>query len=115
MKQGGVISPVLFCIYIDDLLKRLSASGVGCCLGSNFVGALAYADDIVLVARLPLRCEKCLCYVICTHYNTTYFQCTEMLPVKNLTLSFAPVTSISCNRGITLLSVYIFPVIWRFI
>jgi len=23
-------------------------------------------------------------------------------------------TSISCNRGITLLSVYMFPVIWRF-
>jgi len=37
VKQGGVLSPVLFCIYIDGLLTKLSESGVGCyiswCLG----------------------------------------------------------------------------------
>ena len=50
VKQGGVLSPVLFCLYIDDLLLTLSQSGVGCYVGINFAGALAYADDIVLVA-----------------------------------------------------------------
>jgi len=40
-------------VYIDDLLLRLSSSGVGCNLGLNFVGALAYADDIVLLAPTP--------------------------------------------------------------
>ena len=50
VKQGGVLSPVLYCVYIDDLLLALSNSGVGCNIGSNFVGALAYADDIVLIA-----------------------------------------------------------------
>jgi len=39
--------------------------------------------------------------------------CTETatpgLPVKNLTLSLSPATSISYNSGITRLSVYIFP------
>ncbi len=29
VKQGGVLSPVLFAVYIDDLLKWLSKSGVG--------------------------------------------------------------------------------------
>jgi len=33
---------------------------------------------------------------------------TYELPVKNLTSPFASVTPISCNRGITLLSEYIF-------
>jgi len=28
----------------------LSRAGVGCFMGSNFVGALDYADDIVLLA-----------------------------------------------------------------
>ena len=70
VKQGGVISPVLFCIYIDDLLKRLSASGVGCRLGSNFVGALAYADDIVLVAPTPSAMRKML--MICDMYALQY-------------------------------------------
>ena len=50
VKQGGVLSPVLFCLYIDGLLMALSKAGVGCFVGDNFVGALAYADDIVLLA-----------------------------------------------------------------
>ena len=50
VKQGGVLSPVLFCLYIDGLLNALSAVGVGCHLGHMFVGALAYADDIVLIS-----------------------------------------------------------------
>ena len=47
VRQAGVLSPVLFCVYIDNLLCRLSRSGVGCFLGVNYVGTLAYADDIV--------------------------------------------------------------------
>ena len=48
VKQGGVLSPVLFCLYINGLLVALSKAGIGCFVGSNFVGALAYADDTAL-------------------------------------------------------------------
>ena len=41
VKQGGVLSPVLFCLYIDGLLVALSKAGVGCYIGEYFVGALA--------------------------------------------------------------------------
>ena len=44
VKQGGVLSPVLFCVYLNELLLVLSAAKVGCSVGSNYVGALAYAD-----------------------------------------------------------------------
>ena len=50
VKQSGVLSPVLFCIYIDSLLHALAESGVGCSIGRFFVGALVYADDIVLLS-----------------------------------------------------------------
>jgi len=53
VRQGGVLSPLLSCVYIDNLLVRLSESGVRCYLGNNFVGALAYADDVVLVCPTP--------------------------------------------------------------
>ena len=53
VKQGGVLSPVLFCVYMDGLLDKLSHAGFGCYMGENFVGALAYADDIVLLAPTP--------------------------------------------------------------
>ena len=48
MKQGGIVSPVLFCIYIDGLLHLLRKSNVGCFIGNVFVGALAYAGDALL-------------------------------------------------------------------
>jgi Reverse transcriptase (RNA-dependent DNA polymerase) len=53
VKQGGELSPILFCIYIDNLLIKLSLLGVGCFTGLNFTGALADADDIVLIAPNP--------------------------------------------------------------
>ena len=53
VKQGAVLSPVLFCVYIDGLLLQLSKAGVGCYIGPHFVGALAYADDVVLIAPTP--------------------------------------------------------------
>ena len=42
-----MISPMLFCIYIDTLLCELEGNGIGCFIGKMFVGELAYADDIV--------------------------------------------------------------------
>lgn len=50
VKQGAIISPILFCVYLDNLLIELREAGVGCFIGSWFVGALAYADDLVLLA-----------------------------------------------------------------
>ena len=64
VKQGGVLSPILFTLYIDLLLSRLKSCGFGCYIGQSFVGALGYADDIVLLAptryslsRLLKECE----------------------------------------------------------
>src|SRR5258706_15390528 len=60
----------LFCVYIDDLLVKLSESNVGCYVGLNFVGALAYADDIVLIAPSPSAMRKLL--TVCDVYASSY-------------------------------------------
>ena len=70
VKQGGVLIPVLFCIYIDGLLTKLSESSVGCYIGEYFLGALAYADDIVLIAPSPSAMRKLL--AICDGYASAY-------------------------------------------
>jgi len=49
-RQGGVLSPLLFSIYIRDLLGAVTSSGVGCFIGDQCVNILAYADDFVLLA-----------------------------------------------------------------
>ena len=66
VKQGGVLSPVLFCIYIDSLLTKLSESGIGCYMDDNFLGALGYADDIILIDPSPSAMCKLL--AICDGY-----------------------------------------------
>ena len=49
VKQGGVLSSILFCVYFDELLKRLESSGMGCYIGHHFYGCVGYADDVKLL------------------------------------------------------------------
>ena len=60
----------LFCLYIDGLLKELSEAGVGCFIGNNFVGALAYADDLTSLAPSASAMRKML--HICEEYAVEY-------------------------------------------
>ena len=50
VKQGGVISPTLFNLYIDRLLLKLKKSGIGCNMNGVYMGALSYADDITITS-----------------------------------------------------------------
>jgi len=41
VRQGGVLSPFLFAVYVDELIERLRASGSGIYIGelhNNSVG-----------------------------------------------------------------------------
>ena len=49
VRQGGVLSPIPFSIYLDSLLLDLSVKGIGCHWDHHFTGA--YADDLVLLAH----------------------------------------------------------------
>ena len=66
VKQGGVLSPVLFAVYTDGLLLRLQESGIGCHMGGHYAGALAYADDITLISpsMTGLRKMSSICEAI---------------------------------------------------
>ena len=50
VRQGGVLSPLLFAIFVDSIVDRVTATGLGCYLNSVCVSILLYADDIVLSA-----------------------------------------------------------------
>ena len=65
IRQGSVISPVLYCIYMDVLIKRLHADGIGCWIGHRYYGCLSYADDMTLLCpttsglqRMIRNCEQ---------------------------------------------------------
>ena len=58
-RQGSVLSPYFFGVYIDELLQMLRRSGVGCYIGGRFFGAMGYADDLILLA--PCRSAMAQC------------------------------------------------------
>lgn len=74
IRQGGVISPVLFCIYIDELLTRLERHGEGCWVGNQFYGAIGYADDLTLLAPTVSGLSKMIkvCEDFSNEYNVKY-------------------------------------------
>ena len=70
VRQGGVLSPILFSVYLDGLLQKLADSGAGCHWGHLFAGAVCYADDIVLLAPCPSALRILL--NICSTYASTH-------------------------------------------
>jgi len=50
VQQGGVLSPVLFALYVDDIANSLCCSRLGCYVGNMYVGCIMYADDIILLS-----------------------------------------------------------------
>jgi exonuclease III len=50
IRQGGAMSPVLFAIYVDDVLVKLNSSRLGCTVKGLTVNAFMYADDLILLA-----------------------------------------------------------------
>ena len=45
VRQGGVLSPILICIYVDCILRNLELSRLGCWLSDLYIGCIMYADD----------------------------------------------------------------------
>ena len=61
MSKGGVLSPILFGMYIDELLSLLRNSGYGCKVGHLYCGAIGYADDVSLISP-SLMCDISLAF-----------------------------------------------------
>ncbi|KAJ8714751.1 hypothetical protein PYW07_002976 [Mythimna separata] len=49
VRQGGLTSPRLFNLYVNDLLVELSSMRVGCRVGGVSINSISYADDMVLL------------------------------------------------------------------
>ena len=49
-RQGAILSPLFWSVYMDPLLKRLRDLGLGAHILNLFMGAVCYADDVIPIA-----------------------------------------------------------------
>ena len=52
VKQGGILSPCLFNVYMNNLSLSLNSSGIGGSLGHNIINHLCYADGLCLISLI---------------------------------------------------------------
>ena len=86
VRQGSVLSPLLFSVYVDDMLKCLHNSKLGCHVKYMCFNAFMYADDLLLVSisifdlqKLLNICEVEFCRIdMCT--NVSKSDCLRIGP-----------------------------------
>jgi len=66
VRQGSVLSPLLFNIYVDDLIDKLESKGYGWNIGKYFFSCVMYADDLLLAycLFLFLACNQYLIFAM---------------------------------------------------
>jgi len=105
VRQGGVLSPYFFAVYIDDIVKIIYRHNIGCYIGAVCVGIFLYADDIILLApsvsalqKMVTLCETHLSFLdmalnakksVCMRIGPRYKdECCELVTTNGETLSW---------------------------
>lgn len=83
-KQGGILSPEFYSLYVNDLIVLLKRAGLGCHIMMMFLAAILFADDLALLA--PSRGVLQFMINICHSYCKMY--CLEFNPKKTKVMVF---------------------------
>lgn len=70
VRQGGILSPRLFNVYMDKLSILLSDIPSGCTMGNRVLNHFMYADDLVLISPSIKGLQKLV--TVCEHYGTEF-------------------------------------------
>ena len=90
VRQGGLLSPALFNLYMDELSVKLSKCMTGCMIGNSLVNHFMYADDLAIVSPSSAGFQQLL--NICTEYGVKYdvkYNCLRELDALDALLMMA--------------------------
>ena len=82
-RQGSVMSPILWAVYCDPMIKRLRRLGLGAHVAGMFMGVACFADDVILIAPCHQAMQLMLKEVedFATEYNILFS--TDPVPQKS--------------------------------
>ena len=49
-RQGSVLPPTIWTVYIEELITELRKVQIGCTIAGVYVGVAVFADDVALIA-----------------------------------------------------------------
>jgi hypothetical protein len=58
VRQGGVLSPVLFAVYVDELITKLKDLRLGCFIGEMYYGCVMYAVDLIVMSSSIMLLQR---------------------------------------------------------
>ena len=67
VRQGGILSPFLFNVYMNDLSLSLNMCRTGCRFGDTLINHIMYADDLVILSPCTAGLQQLL--RICSQYG----------------------------------------------
>ena len=70
IKKRGVIFPILFTIYIDNLIIQLRNLNIGCKIGNSDLGVFGYVDDLTFLCPSLAGLKQML--NVCENYAKEY-------------------------------------------
>ena len=92
VRQGGILSPPFFSVYVDGLFKILENSNLGCFVEGFCVNTLMYADDLILVALTISDLRKM--FQICNNFFAE--RCLSLNISKCSCARFGPRFNVKC-------------------
>lgn len=60
VRQGGILSPVLFNVYVDCIISTLRSNKLGCSIKFMYIGCIMYADDLLIISSSVKELQKML-------------------------------------------------------
>jgi hypothetical protein len=97
VRQGSIISPALFNLFVNVIISSLRSHDIGCHIDGTYLGIFMYADDIILLCpsvkglQSMIHCCLSVCNDLRLSINFSKSHCIAFGRVKKSVANLTPI------------------------